>query len=196
MGTYSATDIIKVLQEKQISLFSLTDFGRLFDISNSLNLYKRIQRLEKKGLIQKLTNGKYSFLLNPPDDFLIANFTLQPSYISLESALSFYGIITGFPYQITSISVKKSKNINIQQKEFQYSQIANKLYWGYEKKDDFLIADPEKALLDYIYLGLKGLRNLDFDEMELSGIDRQKLVIYTRRFDNKKMSKIIKKIIK
>lgn len=201
METYSTTDIIKLLQTKQLPLFTLTDFGKLFKISNRQTLYKRIERLEEKKIIQKLIKGKYRFLLHPVSDYLTANFLYAPSYISLESALSFYGIITGFSYQITSISVKKTKVIEIDQKdpsgikEFKYSRIANRLFWGYEKKEDFLLADREKALLDYIYFGVKGLRTLSFDEMDLSEIDKKKLVIYAKRFNSKQITRIIKNII-
>lgn len=195
METYSATDIIRLLKDRQISLFSLTDFGRIFNIDNRQTLYKRIQRLEEKKIVQKLIKGKYRFLLNPADDFLIANFLYQPSYVSLESALSFYGIITGFSYQITSISLKKTRSLLVGGKEFYFSQIANPSFWGYEKKEDFLIAEPEKALLDYIYFGLKGLRNLNFDEMETAKIDKQKLAIYTKRFHNIRVMEFVQKTI-
>lgn len=192
METYSTTDIIKILKEKQITLFSLGDFDRLFNVNNKNTLYKKIQRLEEKKLIQKLVKGKYLFFLNRVNDFSIANYLYQPSYISLESALSFYGIITGFSYKILSISTKKSRSFTINQKEYQYSQIIQNLYWGYEKKEDFLIADPEKALLDYIYFSLKGLRSLDWEEFDLTAINKQKLIMYAKRFRNNKLLSIIK----
>ena len=195
METYSATDIIRILQSKQLPFFTLTDFSQLFNISNQQTLYKKIARLEEKKIIQKLIKGKYRFLLNPVNDFLTANFLYQPSYVSLESALSFYGIITGFSYQITSMAIKKTKTIEIDRQEFKYSRIANHLFWGYEKQEGFLLAEREKALLDYIYLGVKGLRALSFDEMELSDIDTNKLVIYAKKFNNRKIMKIIHNII-
>lgn len=181
MESYSTIDIIKILEEKNISLFTLADFSRLFGLENRQTLYKKIQRLEKAGIIQKLIKGKYYYQFKPALSFRIANFLYPPSYISLESALSFYGIITGFAYQITSITTQKSKLINADNREFQYSQIADKLFWGYELKDGFLLADKEKALLDYIYFGLKGLRNREFDEMDLSQIDKKKLYLYAKR---------------
>src|SRR3989339_421304 len=170
--TYSTTGIIKLLQAKELSLLTLNDFSKLFNIDNRQTLYKKIARLEKAQIIQKLIKGKYRFLFQPADDFTLANFIYQPSYISLESALSFYGIITGFPYRITSISIKPTKLIEVGQKEYIYSQIEKSLFWGYTKLDNFLIAEKEKALLDYIYFGIKGLRNLSFDEMDFSEIDK------------------------
>lgn len=192
METYSTTDIIKFLKEKQIALFSLADFERLFNINNQNTLYKKIQRLEKKKIIQTLVKGKYHFLFNTINDFSIANYIYQPSYVSLESALSFYGIITGFSYKLFSITTKKSRAFNFDKKEFQYSQIDQNLFWGYEKKERFLIADKEKAMLDYIYFSLKGLRTLDWEEFDLTEINKQKLIAYARRYKNKRLLSIIK----
>lgn len=196
MKTYSTTDVIKLLQAKELSLFTLNDFSKLFNIDNRQTLYKKIARLEKAQIIQKLIKGKYLFLFQPANDYTLANFLYQPSYISLESALSFYGIITGFPYQITSVSVKPTKSIEIGEKEFRYSQIESSLFWGYEKQDDFLLADKEKALLDYIYFGIKGLRNLSFDEMAFSGINKNKLASYAKKINNHIMAFQAKQVIK
>ncbi len=189
---YSTTDIIKQLREKDLSLFSLSDFARLFNINNRSTLYKRIQRLEKEGIIQKLIKGKYLFLFNPTNDWAIANYLYQPSYVSLESALSFYGMITGFPYKITSLTSKKPRTFYANQKEFQYSQISQRFFWGYEKKENFLIAEKEKALLDYLYFSLKGLRSFDENEFELRELDQKKLRLYAKLFKDDRLLKIIK----
>ncbi len=195
METYSTTDIIKLLKKREISLFTLGDFGRLSSIKNQNSLYKKIQRLEKKGIIKKLIKGKYLFTLSQINDFKIANFLFQPSYISLESALSFYGIISGFSYQITSITVKKSRTFIVNEKDYLYCHINQNLFWGYEKKDDFLIAEKEKALVDLIYFYCKGLRGFDREDLDISGIDKKKLIDYAKKFKNKKLLSIIREKI-
>lgn len=194
MRRYSLAETISILREKKISLFSLTDFSRLFEIKNRETLYKKVSRLEKKKIIKKLIKGKYIFLFNQPQDYFVANYLYQPSYISLETALSFYGIITGFPYKITSITPKKTKNIIIENKEFSYIQILPSLFFGYEKKDNFLIAEKEKALLDYLYLYTKGLRNFDKEEFDLKAVNKKKLYLYAKNFGNKKILSIIENI--
>jgi len=183
----STPEIIKILREKNISLFSLADFGRLFKISNQQTLYKKIQRLEKNGFAEKLVKGKYLFSFGEASDYKIANYLYSPSYISLESALSFYGIITGFTYMVTSIAVKKPRTIRCRNKEFVYSQILPEFYFGMQKDKGFLIASPEKALLDYIYFGNKGLRNKEFDEMDFSVIDKRKLRLYAGMMNIRKL---------
>lgn len=195
MQSYSTTDIIKTLQKQEITLFTLSDFAKLFDQDNQQTLYKKITRLEKTQLIEKLIKGKYHFLLQPGNDFQTANFLYSPSYISLDTGLSFHSLATGFPYQLTSVTIKPTKSITVKNQEFKYSHFSPDLFWGYEKKENFLIAEPEKALLDYIYLGAKGLRRLSFDEMDLSTIDKAKLVLYTKKFHNQKVTRIIKSLI-
>lgn len=195
METYSTTEIIHILKAREISLFTITDFARLFNLRNTNSLYKKISRLVKKKIIKQLIKGKYLFLFSSADDFLIANFLYQPSYISLESALSFYAIITGFTYKISSITIKKSRSYEINQKTFIYSRFNPGLFWGYEKKENFLIAEKEKALLDLIYLQTKGIRSADFDELDLKGIDKKKLLAYGKKFNNAGLLKIVKKFI-
>lgn len=194
METYLLIDIIKKLQAKGISFFSLDDFSRLFKITNRQTLYKKIQRLEKKGVIKKLIRGRYQFLLTKSSDFTLANFIYPPSYLSLESALSFYGIITAFPYQITSVTVRKTKKIIVSDRDFLYSHFSTNLFWGYEKKENFLIAEREKALLDLIYLSIKGLRSFDIKELETSKIDKRKLLVYAKQMNNPKLLKVIQNI--
>jgi len=191
MRTYSMTDTIKLFKEREIDLFTLDDFGRLLDIKNQNTIYKKIQRLEKKAIVRKLIKGKYWFSLNRFNDFKTANFLFQPSYISLESALSFYGIITGFTYKITSLTTNKPRSFIFDEKDFFYSHINPNFFWGYEKKEDFLIAEKEKALLDFLYFHTKGLRTFDKEEMDFSEIDSKKLIIYGKKFKNNKLLKII-----
>lgn len=194
MQTYSTTDIIKSFQAKEISLFTLSDFAKLFELDNQQTLYKKIARLEQKQIIKKLIKGKYQFLLAKSNAFHLANFLYSPSYISLESALSLHSIITGFTYQITSITPKPTKTVEIDDQEYKYTHVSSNLFWGYEKKEDFLLAEPEKALLDYIYLATKGLRNPIFDEMDLSILNHPKLEQYAQKFHNRSMDKILKQL--
>lgn len=174
---------------------TLTDLGRLLKEENQNTLYKKIQRLKKTEWLIKISKGKYYFALNKPDDFTMANFIYQPSYVSLESALSFYGIITAFPYQITSITPKKTKRVVVGKKEYTYTQINQDLFWGYEKTEKFLIADREKSLLDYLYLASKGLRSPQISEFDLKSINRQKIKDYLKMIKKEShFAKFLKKI--
>ena len=75
----------------------------------------QLNRWKKRGLVVKLKRGVYMFnrderKLNP-GDFFIANQLCAPSYISLESALSFYGLIPERVADTTSVTTKKTLSI-------------------------------------------------------------------------------------
>lgn len=183
------------LKQKGISLFTLTDFGRIFSLTNKNSLSKKIQSLEQKRLIRRLINGKYALSISSVSEFKIAQFILSPSYISLESALSFYGIITGFSYSITSITTKATKTYVIDKKEFNYSHLAPKLLWGYEKQEDFIIATKEKAFLDYCYLSFKGIKTpLDFEELDTTRLNKKLLLENAHRWGDKRLLKMSKQL--
>ena len=157
------TSFIKKLRNKQLSLFTSLDVKKLFAIKNENTLKHLLRRLKRAGIVQRLIKDKYLFLqsINDPGDFDIANFLVTPSYISLESALSYYGIIDQFPYHISSITINKPRNFNVNEKTFTYSKINKGLFQDFVKIDNFLIASKEKALFDYCYFIYKGLRPLN-----------------------------------
>lgn len=192
METLQQTTIIKKLTSEGISLFTISDFKKFFGVSKDNTAYKIIERLTEKGILKKLSKKRYLFALKPVDDFQMANFLYQPSYISLESALSFYGILSQFSYQVTSVSPKKTRSFEAQGKEFAYFHIKPALFFGYEKKENFLIALPEKALIDYLYFGSKGLRVLSLEEFDLSIIKKETMAYLLSLTKNKQLENIIK----
>lgn len=153
-------NFIKTLRQHQIALFTTNDVKKIFSLSNDNTVKKLLVRLKKDNIIQRLVRDRYQFLLTtvPPHEFTVANFLISPSYVSLESALSFYRIIDQFPYRITSITVLKSSERNVNNKKYSYSKIINNKFKDFIKTDDFLIATKEKAIFDYIYFVSKGLR--------------------------------------
>ena len=156
----SKTHFIDKMREKQITLFTLSDIKKLFGIENENTLKHFLRRLKNAKIIQRLIKNKYLFLQSKNDvgDFEIANFLVIPSYISLESALSYHGIIDQFPYRISSITINKPRKFKVHEKNYIYSKISKKYFQDFLKIDNFLIASQEKALFDYCYFIYKGLR--------------------------------------
>ena len=164
-------DIIKIIRKSGVKIVSLPDLGKLLDIEKDNTSYKIAEKLVAEKFLLRLKKGVYLSSFNPPDSFEIANAMYTPSYISLESALNYYGILPQFPYSVTSVSPKKSKKILIDEKEFEYVQISHKLYWGFRREVQTIIASPEKALLDMIYIASKGLRRIEFEELDYSVVN-------------------------
>jgi len=182
MEAISKLDAIKILHQKKVTFFDVVDASKIFGIEKRKTLYVLLQRLEKDGVVNRIVNGKYHFALKEYHEFELANFLINPSYISLESALSFYGILPQFPYTITSLTPLKTKKINYQDKEYEYSHLDTGYFWGFLKKDKFLIASPEKAFLDELYFMAKKLRNIHLQDLNLKAIDRKKICDLSKRY--------------
>jgi predicted transcriptional regulator of viral defense system len=193
---------IELLNEVKEPLFSTQDL-RLMDykVVNS-----RLSYLAKKEQIIKLKNGLY--LLGNKKDLVIPEnvaFRLyEPSYISLEWALQTYGLIPEIVYNVTSITTKTTRKFQNTFGLFIYKNIRVDLFWGYKKEEKdgqfYLMAEPEKALLDYVYLNRMKIKDTDavkelrLNAESLKSLDWKKMVKYLKIFNNKKTTEIIEKI--
>ena len=138
--------------------------------------------------------------------FLIANKIYSPSYISLESALSYYGIIPEGVFIYTSITTLKTRSITTPRGTFRYSNVKPNLFFGYEwlilKDKTIKIAGLEKALCDYFYLNpeiysIDDITGLRFSKDVLQEtINKDKLEGYINIFHSGKFKKRISLLMK
>lgn len=182
----------------KIPIFSKNDIvlagGKIFDY--------QLTRWVKKGYLLKIKNGIYIFKRDYEKirGEEIATALYQPSYLSLESALSAYGFIPEMVYAYVSVTGKINRTFDNKFGHFIYRHLKSELFWGYrEVKTDtarYLIAEPEKALLDYLYLNLSKINsesdfeNLRFNEDRLRKIlNREKFLKYLQAFEIKKLKR-------
>lgn len=196
METISKQKAIQILIKKKINLLDVSTAQKIFSFRNENSLYKFLQRLERADILKRVTKGKYLFSLKETNDYELANFLFTPSYISLESALSFYGILAQFPYTITSVTPLKTKKIIYNEKEFEFAHLKREYFFGFIKKDNFLIALPEKALLDELYFISKGLTNISLDELNLSIIKKEKLRRMMKYYNFLPLKNLVEKYVK
>ena len=161
------------------------------DIAKILNIKKEsakvsAARLNKKDSLIRLkkdlyiTKTKFQYLTEE-QFFQIANLLQIPSYISLTTALSYYNISTQQQRNfIESIALKRSKSTIINKIEFTYSLVKENLYNGFELRDNFFIALPEKALADSIYLTSLKKYNCDFDAIDFKKVRTNKVYDYLK----------------
>ena len=146
--------ILKYAEEpitKQVIRDLLKDYKRPFD---------KVNELVKQGLLTQIKKGLYvagpKLNIAKPEPFLLANHLLGPSYVSLEAALSYWGMIPEKVYEITSVTPKRSKKFKTPEGRFSYTHIPLPYYsFGIQrieltKKQSVLIASKEKALCDKI----------------------------------------------
>ena len=190
---------------KDITLFSLKDvrkFEKTFD-------RRRLTEWQKKGYIKKIIKGYYLFSDIEMDQnvlFLIANKIYKPSYISFESALSFYRLIPESIFAITSANSRNTYTFKTLYGEFIYKKIKPKLMFGYETLTNrnhlFNIAEVEKSILDYLYIKPHLKSEGDFEELRIDSevffesINKKKFYSYLERFKNITLAKRAKRLVK
>jgi len=136
----------------------------------------KVARMEKEGEIIRLKKGL--FVVTPKVHLqtlskeLIANHLYGPSYVSCETALSFYGLIPERVYLTKSMVTKRSKSYSTSMGNFEYISV-NEDYFAIgirqeivEDKFAFMIATAEKALCDLI-ISTKGLKIQSMKAMQI-----------------------------
>lgn len=186
----------KTLKDKEILLFTPLDFQRIFEVSSGAT-QKFLTRYSKKDFFSKLRAGLYALTDNFPPSYLIANKLYQPSYISLEYALSYYQIIPETIYTITSVTTKATREFEVLGILYTYQKVKKEAFCGYSpiKIDNqtVFIAEPEKALVDYLYF-IDLQKREPNDRLELNEISKKKVLNYAKLFRRKNLNKLIKTV--
>ena len=181
------------IKEKKLYIFNSSNICSLFGVS-AVAASALLHRYKKRGFILQLKRGFYVFPDALPPDVYIANKIYAPSYVSLEFALSYHGVIPETVYEITSVTTKATRRFETLGKIFSYRKIKKAAYTGYEiqkqKSLGFYIADAEKAFVDTNYLRLLN-RQKPISRFNKEKIDSKKAIKYASLFVNKKLIGII-----
>lgn len=184
------------LLKKRIEMFTPLEFGRIFNLPD----YKTKYFLEKwanEELLTRLKKGIYTLKTDLPAEEEIANRLYKPSYLSFEYALSYYNILPEMPYAITSATTKSTRTFTADNKTFSYFKIKRNAYIGYtlvsEEKKSFLIATPEKALVDYLYFVAIGKKSSN-ERLNTSSLNKEKLLEYAKTYNRAKLFELIKNL--
>lgn len=175
------------------------------------NVLNQLRRWQSRGLILKLRRGMY--ILNSeeravtPSAAFIANQLYGPSYVSLEYALGLYDFIPERVYDVTSITTKKTASFKNDLGVFAYRHLKPEVFRGFrfEKGDGgfgFLIAEPEKAIVDFVYLKLPFFKN-DYKEIleqsyrfqNLGKLNRRRIKMFAGLFGSRKLESVIKAFV-
>jgi len=132
-------------------------------------------RWVRQGYLIRLRQGYYTFPeYRESTEFALyfANKIYKPSYISLQTALSFYGIIPEAVPQITSVTTLKTIVFSNDFGEYSYKNIKPDMMFGYDLREmeggrRIMFATPEKALIDLLYLYPFYNTERDLEELRL-----------------------------
>ena len=186
------------IKEKKLYIFSSNNIRSLFGVS-AVAASALLHRYKKQGFILQLKRGFYVFPDFLPPDVYVANKIYAPSYVSLEFALSYHGVIPETVYEITSVTTKTTRRFETLGKVFSYRKIKRDAYTGYEiqkqKGLSFYIADAEKAFVDTNYLRLMN-RQKPISRFNKEKINSAKAVRYASLFGSKKLTGIIRSTLR
>lgn len=185
-------DIIKILKDKHVSVFTTRDFAHISGLSKQ-SAWAALGRYTKNGLMRSPKRGTYYLSDDPPHEYMLANAIYSPSYVSFETALSYYGIIPEVVYSITSATTKPTRRFVSDGKVYAYIKIKTGAYTGYRLATDYLIAEPEKALVDYLYFVALGKKRLN-DRINMRNVKKDTLRSYTNLFVHDGLNRLVAKL--
>jgi len=172
--------VYHVLRKIKSLYFSYNEVAALLEIQPE-SARVLCSRYVSKDLLVRVKRNIY--LLRERWDYLvdteimkIANVIQVPSYVSLTSALVYYGYTTQIQQDfIESMGVSRSFNKVIKDKEFYYTRIPEKYFFDFARINNIFLASPEKALIDAIYLSALGRYSIDVSSLELYKFDETRI---------------------
>jgi predicted transcriptional regulator of viral defense system len=167
----------------------------------------QLSRWVKSRKVYQLRRGLYA--LAPPyqktklHPFQVANRLKKASYVSLQSALSFYGLIPEVVNSTTSVCTGRPNRWVNPLGVYEFRHLKTELFFGYRPEDlsgqSAFMATPEKALLDLIYFHPQGELVTFIEELRLQNLeqlDTDILKDHSKHFGTPKIQRAVKSIIK
>jgi predicted transcriptional regulator of viral defense system len=153
-------DMVGILRRHRPRLFTTSDFRTLTGVSPTAAT-QALRRLAMRRLVLKIKRGVWiNGLESDINAFEAVPFLTAPwpSYVSLYSALSQYGIVAEIPHLVYGVTSGPPAKYRTPIGDFSLHHLSPRLIWGYETRREgdatYLIAEREKAFLDLVYLAL------------------------------------------
>ena len=168
------------------AIIQTDDYARRYKLSIR-SVHAALKRQGKKGLVERVSNKIYiNKLAKGFSQRDLLHVLRRDSYVSLESALADYGMTSQIPRVLTCVSPKYVRNLKSRTVHITFRTLKKDLFWGYSTKKTrygtYNLAEPEKALLDWIYFRRMENLPLDTEEFLLSELDRTRLLEYAKRY--------------
>jgi predicted transcriptional regulator of viral defense system len=171
------SELVKIIQDEPVFDTGLLLAGD----ANPREIRRQLSRWRQAGKIYQLRRGLYClappFQKVKPHPFLVANRMIPASYVSLQSALAYYGMIPEHAPMTTSVTTSRPAHWETSLGIFDFRHIQVDFFYGYRlvdlaEKQQAFIASPEKALLDLVYLEPGGDTPDYLAELRLNYLDR------------------------
>lgn len=184
------------LLKRKVLIFTARIFREIFRTSPA-QTKAILEKYTQGGVLIRLKKGLYGLKRHSPSDGEIANALYKPSYLSFEYVLSKHGVIPESVYSITSATTKPTREFTVQDRAFSFYTIKKEAFAGYrpikEEGRIVLIAEPEKALADYLYFVSLGKRSWN-DRFYTADLSKKKIKEYAALYGRPSLDKLIEKI--
>ena len=148
---------------------------------NPDHIRRQLVRWTASGKVYQLRRGLYA-LAPPyqqvkPHPFLVANHLVRPSYVSLQSALAYYGLIPEYVPTTTSVTTDRPQEFDTPLGKYSFRHIKKERFFAYRveqaaENQEVFLAVPEKALLDQVYLRAGGDSTAYLKSLRLQILDQ------------------------
>lgn len=183
---YMDNDILLQLYKASSTVFTVNEIAQLIPNINYESLQDRLYYFAKTGKIKRLNRGIYAKEMYDP--YEAANKMYRPSYISLETVLSKAGAVFQHYERIFAVSYV-TRSITVDKSEIQYRRLKKEILVnmkGIEQKNNYFIANVERAFLDSIYL----YKNYYFDNLGV--INWENAISLSEIYKSKSLEKRLK----
>jgi len=148
------TDVLARIKKFPYHVFSTADIVACLDL-NKTHASKILMRLEDAGHLVRIKRGLWTFPEGLDPLALPQHLTAPfPSYVSLQSALYYHGMISQIPAVTYVVSLARTREYATPLGAFSIHHVSPSFFFGYESvgTSGIKMATPEKALLDFFYL--------------------------------------------
>lgn len=175
------------LEKKLPLFFSTAHIERLLGIQKaSARVF--CSRYLKKKIFTRVKRDLYILnknqdQLSPKDLFDLSGKIQEPSYISFMSALAYYRLTSINPGFIEAVNTMRTSDSRFKSNYFKYHKFPEELFFGFRTVDRrFKIAEPEKALLDLLYMTTLGRYFANLRTINLENLSYRRLLHYSKRY--------------
>lgn len=205
-----STHIENILRKLNSDYVTASELSVLLSLPDNAR-HAQVKRALAQGHLVRLNRGVYrrSGYLEKikTHSFEMSQYLLWPSYVSLESALSYRGLIPEAVYKTTCVTSKRPNTIENNFGIFEYKKLPNQNFMiGVERIEDgeyvYLVATPWKALCDYVYCYKKDwssiepiLKSLRIEREDLPKLDASECTNLAAYYNSGRVSKFLKGVL-
>ena len=162
---------------------------------------KQLSLWTKAGKLYQLRRGVYAlappYQQSKPHPFVLANHLARGTYDSCQSALAYYGLIPEYVPSVTSVTTSRTGCWETPLGRFEYRHIKQELFYGYRSEafamgQTAMVAGPEKALLDLVYLQPGGDAPEYLRELRLQNLEQLDMDILHRQAERVQSPKLVR----